>query len=153
LSALATFRSADSARAAHRSTEETAQRVALLTAANAANEVLAELQRVTARAAELHTACVTLDAFSGSYENSGIKQVKAEVAERAKRAAEISEHARLFVNGRSRLQDAPPADIDRVQVRLSSALLEVRAIREELDRKHASIEAQNAQFRERALKR
>ena len=91
-----------------------------------------------------------LDAFSGSYKNTGIKQVKAEVAERAKRATEISEHARLFVDGGSRLRDAPRADIDRVRVSLSSESLKVRAIREELDRKHASIEAENAHSRKGA---
>ena len=39
---------------AQRAAEETAQRGALLTVANAANEVLAELQRVTTRAQTAH---------------------------------------------------------------------------------------------------
>lgn len=153
LSALAAFRSADSALAAQRFAEDAARRGALLSAARTAAEVLVEVQRIKSTAQQVNIAYDTLAVFSGSYQNSGIEQSKAKVAVLAAQAEKLGEHAHLFSEAGAKLRNAPPEEIDRVQLKLSAGQAEVVALREELEREAASIEAQNAQYRQKALSR
>ena len=156
VSALATgaaFRSADSARSAQRSADEAAQRLGLFNISRTASDVLVELQRIQGRAQQAKSAYQTLAVFSGSYQNSGIEQSKTEVDAQFKRAHELAEYARLFTDGGPKLLSAPPEEFDRVLLRLTATLSEITALREELDRTIASVEAQNSQYRERVVSR
>jgi hypothetical protein len=151
LSALWAFRSADSARAAQRSADEAARRNALLTIARTAADVLAELQRVESRSKEATRGYDTLLVFSGSYEHTGIDEAKTKVSSLQARAQERAEYAKLWTDPGAKLRDTPPEEIDRVQLKLTAILSEIAAVREELDRTVASVEAQNAPYRQRAL--
>lgn len=153
LSALAAFRSADSARSAQRSADEVARRLQLFNVSRTATDALLELQRVLSRAEQALIAYDTLGVFSGSYKNSGNEECKAKVQARVQRARDIAEYATLFVDSGSKLEQAPSDEIDRVQLKVSASHREITAIREELDRDVASTEAQNAQYRDRALSR
>ena len=151
LSALAAFRSADSSRAAQRSAEEAARRNALLTVARTAADVLAELQRVKSRSQQAKIGYDTLRAFSGSYEHTGIEEAKTKVSSLQARAQEPAGYAKLWADPGAKLRDTPPEETDRVQLKLSAYLSDIAAVREELDLTVASVEAQNAPYRQRAL--
>lgn len=153
LSTLAAFRAADSARSAQRAADEAAHRVDLFTISRTASDVLVELQRIVVRSQDAKGAYQTLAVFSGSYQNSGIEQAKSNVETQSRRAHELAEQARLFIDGDSKLRGAPPEEIDRVQLRLAANLSEIVAIREELERTLASAEATNAQYRAKAISR
>ena len=153
LSALAAFRSAQSARAAQRWAEESAHMTATLTASRTAAEVLVELQRIKSLAGQAALAYRTLAVFSGSYQNSGIQEAEAKVSEMVNQAEELGKHARLFEDTANKLAAVPPDEVARVQLRLSSSQAQVVALRIELEQIVASVEAQNAQYRERALRR
>lgn len=153
LSALAAFRSADSARSAQRSADETARRLQLFNISRAATDVLLELEHVVARSEQALIAYDTLGIFSGSYKNSGIEEHKSKIQARLQRARDIATHTALFVDSGAKLAEAPPDELDRVYLRVSVAHREITAIRKELDREVASTEAQNAQYRDRSLSR
>lgn len=146
--AVAAFRSAASAREAQDSAEEAQRRVALREVVATAAQVSIENQRAQGRIQELTLAYNSLSVFSGSSENSGIQLAEASATAKANRALQLLEYSKLFAAGAASLEFAPSADIDRVQVRLSSGLLEVRAIREDLEREHSFIERQCAEHRE-----
>ena len=123
----------------------------MLTVARTAADVLAELQRVESRSQQAKIGYDTLRAFSGSYGSSGIEESKIKVSSLQARAQELAEYAKLFLDPGAKLRDSPPEETDRVQVKLSVTLSEIAAVREELDRTAATVEAQNAQYRQRAL--
>lgn len=153
LATLAASRSADSARAAQRFSEQAAKRLQLFAVAHTASDTLVEHQRVRARVEQAAIAYDTLGAFSRSYQNAGIEECKKNAAANADRARVLAEYAELFADGAQKLSEAPSEELDRVQVKLAAALSEIRALREELDREVATVDARNAQHRERALSR
>jgi len=114
---------------------------------------LVEAQRIRSAAQQLSIAYDTLSVFSGSYQNSGIEQSKVKVAALAAQAEEVGKYANLFSDAGAKLRQAPPEEVDRIQLKLSADRAEVITLREELEREAASIEAQNAQYRQRALSR
>ena len=153
LSALAAFRSAASAQAAQRWAEDASRRLALYNLSRAANDTLVELQRVLSRSQQACLAYDSLSVFSGSHQNAGIEAAKSNAKAHAERAQQLAEYARLFVDGTSKLKDAPSEEFDRVQLQLAAGLAEIAALREELDRTVSTVESQNSQFRERVLAR
>ena len=153
LSALAAFRSASSARSAQRWAEDSAHTAAALSASRTAAEVLVEIQRIKSLPDQAVLACRTLEVFSGSFQNSGIQEAQAKVRGLASRAEELGANARLFTDTAAKLKAAPLQELARVQLQLSSSQAQVVAVRGELEQILASVEAQNAQYRERALSR
>lgn len=151
LSALAAFCSAASARRAQRWAEEAARNGALFAAARTAAEILVDLQRIKAAAERSALAHGTLSVFSGSYQNTGIQQSEGKVAQLLAQAEERATYARLFSDVAAKLAQSPQDEITRVQLNLCASQGQVAALREELERTVASIEAQNTQNRERAL--
>ena len=151
LSALAAFRSAASARSAQRWAEEAAQSGALFAAARTAAEILVDLQRIKSSAEHSALAHSTLGVFSGSYQNSGIQQSESKIAKLVEQAEELATYARLFSDTAAKLGQSPQEEITRVHLNLCASQGQVAALREEIERTVASIEAQNTQYRERAL--
>lgn len=149
--AIAAFRSAGSARDAARSVEEISRRAALREVSAAASSVLLEAESVRLRSAELDTQYQVATAFSGSAEHSGYRELRESAAASATAAATFASDAALFTGGAKSLAQAPPDEVDRVLIRLSEALAKVRALRDELDRKHAEVSNANGAERERRL--
>lgn len=153
LSALAAFRSAGSARSAQRWAQESAHVAATLAASTKAAEVLVEVQRIKSLASQAAIAYKTLEVFSGSFQNSGIQEAASKVQDLAQQAEAAAAPARTFGDAASKLAKAALSDVARVQVTLSSAYAQVSAWRVELEQTVASVEAQNLQYRQRALQK
>jgi hypothetical protein len=149
--AIAAFRSAGSARDAARSVEEISRRAALREVSAAASNVLLEAERVRLRCVELDTQYQAATVFSGSAEHTGYRELRENAAASATTAATFASDAALFTGGAKSLAQAPPDEVDRVLIRLSEGLATVRALRDELDRKHAEVSNANAAERERRL--
>jgi hypothetical protein len=146
--AWAAYRSADSARASQRAAEEAERRASLRQVAATCSEIITEAKRVETRGNQTKLAYNTLAAFSGSLGNSAISIRLNEVDAKVQRSSELATHAKLFVDGASALGQAPSDELDRVELRESSALVEVRAVREELELELSDLQAQIAQRRE-----
>jgi hypothetical protein len=146
--AWAAYRSADSARASQRAAEEAERRARLRQLAATCSEVITEANRVETRGNQTRLAYNTLAAFSGSLGNSAVAIRLSGVDTKVQRSSELATHARLFVDGASALSQAPSDELDRVQLRESSALVEVRALREELELEPSDLQSQIAQRRE-----
>lgn len=153
LSALAAFRSAHSARTAQHWAEQSAHTAATLSASRTAAEVLVEIQRVKSVANQATLAYRTLEVFSGSFQNSGIQESQAKVRDLATRAEELGANARLFTDTAAKLMAVPIQEVARVQLGLSSSQAQVVGLRSELEQILASVEGQNAQYRDRVISR
>ena len=150
LSALAASRSAASARSAQRWAEDAARNAALFAAARTAAEILGDLQRIKSSAEHSALAHSTMGVFSGSYQNSGIQQSGSKVAKLVGQAEELTTYAHLFCDTTTKLGLSSQEEITRVHLNLCASQGQVAALREEIERTVASIEAQNRQYRERA---
>jgi len=93
-----------------------------------------------------------LAVFSGSVGNSRIDLYLSAVSEKTKRAGELSSHAQLFSGNTGSLERVPLEEIDRVHMSLSTALTEVRALREDLEREHAFVDGQCAVYRDKVVR-
>lgn len=150
--ALAAFRSAASARATQQSAAAAEHRAALRQIGQTATEVVIEGQRVAERANYLKSAYGSLFVFAG--QSGGSRQARYDLAvdEKIKRASDLCDYAKVFTSISGKLDDAPPEETDRVQTNLSSALTEIRALREDLERELAGADGQSASYRDRVLK-
>ena len=153
VAALAAFRSAGSARAAQRWAEESAHTTATLAASTTAAEVLVEVQRVKSLASQAAMAYQTLEVFSGSYQNSGIREAISKANDLAQKAEAAAAPARIFGDAANKLSKVALSEVARVQITLTSAHAQVSAWRVELEQTVASVEAQNLQYHQRALQR
>jgi hypothetical protein len=149
--AVAAFRSAASAREAAKSAKEMEHRSLLREISGAATAVRVAATGVASRGTELHVEYQAAEAFSGSFDHSSFKLLRAEAEALVSKAQSLIPNAELFSNGAKSLLQAPAEELDRVHVKLSEDLLLLHAIREELDRKYIAIAAQNAQQREARL--
>jgi dsDNA-specific endonuclease/ATPase MutS2 len=150
--AVAAFRSAASARTARDAADKAEKRAALRQLALAANEVLVEARRAESRAAELKLAYRTLFTFGGSSGGSREVLYLAEVDKRLAEIAKLSEAAKPFTSGQEGLINGPLEEIGGRETKVTQTLTQVRAIREDLEREHASVEGQCATYRELALR-
>ncbi|MFI3120718.1 MAG: hypothetical protein QX203_12155 [Methylococcaceae bacterium] len=150
--ALAAFRSADSARVTQRAAEAAEHRVALRQIGTTATEVFIEKERITSRGTNLKMAYQTLFAFAGQLGGSRKNFYESAVDEKVQHASKLGEYAKLFTTAAEKLDGTPPEETDRVQVRLSNSLTEIRALREDLERELSGVEGQSATYRENAIK-
>lgn len=148
---VAAFRSATSAREAARSADETGRRALLREVSAAANSILVAVLSVKSRGAELMTEYTTAEVFSGSAGNSNLRQMREAAQTLVAKAESFLDDAKLFVNGARSLSGAPLDEVDRVLIRLNGNLKITQTIHDELDRKHATISAQNLQTRQAAI--
>lgn len=116
-----------------------------------ASEVLVETRRVEARGSEAKRTCRSLAIFSGSAGGSREAIYQKAIEEKVEAADAHAEYAKLFASQSQKLSFVPLEEIDRVQTKLSNALTEVRALREDLEREYASVEGQCAAYREQAV--
>jgi hypothetical protein len=149
--AVAAFRSADSAREAARSAEDSNRRTMLREVSSTAASILVAVLGVKSRATELNTEYTSAEVFSGSAGNSSLQKLKEITLELQTKAESFVADAGLFANGATQLAAAPSEEIDRIWVRLSDNLQVVKTIRDELDRKYAAMATQNLQHLEIAL--
>lgn len=146
--AVAAFRSAGSARDAREAAKVSEKRAALRQLTVTANEVLVEARRAESRCAELRLAYRTLATFSGNTGGSRESLYLAEVDKKLTEVAKLSEYAKPFAPGQDGLMNGPTDEIGSRETKIAKVLTQVRAIREDLEREHASIEGQCATYRE-----
>jgi len=149
--ALAAFRSARSASEAALSAKESAHRATLREISSTASTIVLEVARVRARAIELDAAYQTATAFSGSFGHSAYEERRRNAAAFSERASTFGEGAALFTGGARSLAQALPEELDRVLLRLIENLATVRALHDEVDRKHSEVSSENAEERARRL--
>jgi hypothetical protein len=151
--AVAASRSATSARVAQEASAESVRRAALREVVLTGGQVLLEVSQVKARAAEASEAYQSLATHTGQFLSSCTAAFQSKVAEKVGKAEEGAAYAKLFLPDARSLDKAPPSEIDRVQVRLTNSLAEVRAIHEDLEREHASVDTECAAYRNAAIPR
>lgn len=148
--ALAAFRSAGSARVAQQTSTAAEQRAALRQIGTTATEVLIEAKRVASLGNDLKIAYRILFTLAGQFGGSRQNLYDLAVDEKLKSASELGGYAKLFTTAAEKLKGTPPGETDRVQVRLSNSLTEIRALREDLEHELAGVEEQSATYRDKA---
>jgi hypothetical protein len=151
VAAIAAFRSAGSARDAREAAQVSEKRSALRQLTVTANEVLVEVWRVESRAAELKLSYRTLSTFEGSFGGSRETLYLGEVDRKVATIVNVSEAAKPFASGQDHLMNGPVEEIAAREIKISQLLTEARAIREDLEREHASVQVQCATYREKAI--
>ena len=150
--ALAAFRSAESARVTQQAATAAEHRAALRQIGTTATEVLIEAERIASRGSDLKIAYRTLFTFAGQSNGSRRNIYDATVDEKLKHASELGDYAKLFTAAAEKLDGTPPEETDRVQVRLSNTLTEIRALREDIERALSGVEGQSAAYRDKVIK-
>ena len=150
--AFAAFRSAESARISQQAAAAAEQRAALRQIGTTATEVLIEAERIASRGCDLKIAYRTLFTFAGQSNGSRQKIYDAAADEKLKHASKLADYAKLFTAAAEKLDGTPPEETDRVQVRLSNALMKIRALREDLERELSCVEGQSATYRDKVIK-
>lgn len=150
--AVAAFRSAASAREAREAAQTSEKRAALRQLTVTANEVLVEARRAESRGAELKLAYHTLFTFGGSSGGSQEGLCLAEVDKELREVTELSEYAKPFASVQDGLMNGPLDEISSREAKIAQVLTQVGAIREDLERKHASVEGQCTTYREKAIR-
>lgn len=150
--AVAAFRSAASAREAREAAETSEKRAALRQLMVTTNEVLVEARRAESRGAELKLAYRTLFTFGGSSGGSREGLYLAEVDKKLAGVTKLSEHAKPFASDQDGLMNGPVDEISSRETKVAQVLTQVRAIREDLEREHASVEGQCTTYRENAIR-
>lgn len=146
LATLAAFRSAETARVTQKAAAAAEHRAALRQIGTTATEILIELKRITTRGNDLKSGYRVLFTTAGQVGSSRKNLYDASVDEKLMLASQLADYAKLFTAANTKLDSTPPEETDRVHVRLSNILTEVRALREDLERELSSVEAQSAVF-------
>lgn len=150
--AFAAFRSAESARVAQQSAAAAEHRAALRQIGVTATEALIEAERIASRSNDLKIAYRSLSIFAGQVGGSREALYVSAIDEKLKHASGLSGYAKLFASNTGKLDNAPPEETDRVQVRLSNTLTEIRALREDIERELSGVEGQSATYRDKLIK-
>ncbi|MFZ6644411.1 hypothetical protein ACO0LO_01735 [Undibacterium sp. TJN25] len=150
-SARAAAQSAHSARETQQAAADAERRSMLRLVALTAAETIVEAGAIEARGNDLKKAYRALYTHAGQYGSASHKAHEGVVDSQMKTSVDKSDHAALFTGAITKLASAPPEEIDRVQLSLSSALTELRAIRLDLERKNAIIQDDIAPYRNRAI--
>lgn len=150
--AVAAFRSAASAREAHDAVQISEKRAALRELAVTASEVLIEARRAESRGGELKLSYRTLFTFGGSSGGSRESLHLAEVDKKIAEVTKLSEYAKPFASGPDSLMNGPLDEISNREMKIAQVLTQVRAIREDLEREHTSVEGQCTTYREKAIR-
>jgi hypothetical protein len=137
--AVAAFRSAASAREAQEAAQASEKRAALRQLTVTANEVLIEARRAESRGAELKLSYRTLSTLGGSSGGSREGLYLAEVERKLAEITTLSERAKPFAFDQEGLLNGPLDEISVRETKIVQALTQVRALREDLEREHASV--------------
>lgn len=151
VAAVAAFRSAGSAQSAQDAAQTSEKRAALRQLSVTASEVLVEAGRASSRGAELKSAYQTLSTFANASGGSRLGMRLDEVDKKLIEVENMSQRAKPFASGQDSLMNGPVDEINSREITMSQVLTMVRARREDLEREHASVEAQNKIYREQAI--
>lgn len=151
-SALAALFSALAARKSQRSADAAERRASIRQAVLTAREVIVEARRVEARGNEAKLAYQSLAVFSGASGGSRESLYINAIKEKMTNAGKQLEYAKRYSEGAGALQSSSLADIEAIHTDLLSALSEVRSLREDLEREHATVEGQCSAYRENAIR-
>ena len=149
--AVAAFRSAGSARDAYEAAQVSEKRSALRQLTVTANEILVEGRRAKSRCADLKLAYRALSVFAGASGGSAERQCLAEVEKRIEEVTKLSEYAKPFASDQDSLMNGSLDEIISRETKMAQVLTQVRSIREDVEREHASVEGQCATYREKAI--
>lgn len=149
--AVAAFRSADAAREAARTAEEAERRALLREVSSSAASIQSAVLGATSRGQELLLEYRSAEIFSGSAENSGLRELQEATRTLIGKARSFTADAQLFSGGAKSLAKSPIDEVERVRTRLTESLALIQVIREELDRKYKAMAEQNLQHRQVAL--
>ncbi|MFC7421334.1 hypothetical protein ACFQNF_15830 [Iodobacter arcticus] len=144
IATIAAYRSAKSALISQQTALDSEHRLALRQICITASSIIIEAKHFTARSNELHRAYRTLAVLQGQYDGSRQKLFEDEINVKTNRTRHLSNHAELFSTISDHLNSAPPEELDRIQIQLSSALNEIAAIREALEQELTAIQSQCA---------
>lgn len=147
LSALAAFRSADSARKAQLSADAAIRNNAVVIAGKVAAEILADFRRIQWLAECSRIEYKTLEVLCGSTNNAGIEQAVKHVATLLEHATDHANYAQLFLDTPSKLIEIDSEDLTRVQVHLNSRRSQLSALVDELERDLTSTGIKNMEYR------
>lgn len=150
--AVAAYRSAESARQATEAAQAAEKRAALRQLTITAHEIIVEAKRAEARATELKGSYRSLFALSGSSGGSREGLYLAEVDKKLQEAARLLTLAEPFSSVNKELANGPIEEIEARDTTLTQALIQARAIREDFERQHSSVESQCAPYREKAIR-
>lgn len=151
--AVAAFRASGFARDAHQAAQLSEKCAAFRQLTVTANEVLVEARRGQSRGSDLKAAYRTLAVFSGASGGSHETLYVSEVDRKLSDISNLAESASPFSSDQENLINGPVEEINSRETRMAQILTAIRAVREDLEREHASIEAQCATFREKAIQR
>lgn len=149
--AIAAFRSAGFARAANEAAQIAEKRAALRQLTVTANEIAVEAQRSNAMGVELKSSYRTLFTFANASGGSRLGMYLDQVDKKLKEVEELSEKAKPFVSSPESLMNGPVEEINTREITMAQTLTKVRGIREDLEREHISIEAQNKTYRDKVI--
>ena len=149
--AVAAFRSAGSARDAYEAAQVFEKRSALRHLTVTAGEVLVERRRAESRCAELKLAYRTLSVFAGASGGSAERECLANVDKKLEEVTKLAENAKPFASDEDSLMNGPIGEIISRETKMARVLTQVCAIREDLEREHASVEGQCTTYREKAI--
>jgi hypothetical protein len=153
LAVLAAFRSSSSAERARQSAEDSERRAALRQAISTARELELEAKRITDAAGLAARSRRDLAVFTGNVGGSREGLSRERYAARVKRAEEMADESKPFSGHPNVLAAAPLTDVDRVLTKLIAVLSEATALRDDLEKERAELEAQCTTFREVALQK
>jgi len=149
--AIAAFRSAGSAAATQASADDMEHRAALRQIAMTATEIVVEARRIASRAIHLRLLYSNLAVFSANVGGSRETLSDNAVQEKVGAAEKLADHAKLFLNSAIKLANVPESETDRVQVDLSTKLLEVQAIHLDMERDISDVASQVGDYRRKAI--
>ncbi len=150
--AFAAFRSAASARATQETAAATEKRNVLRHVAIIANDVLVEAGRVESRSLVLKQGYRSLFTFGGSSGGSRETAYLKVVDEKIALVQALANIAKPFASDGGDLENSGLEEINKTEIKLTQALSQARATREELEREHAFVEGQCAAYRENAIR-
>jgi hypothetical protein len=117
-----------------------------------ADAIVLEVKCIESLAAKVKAASGSLAAFSGALRSAKRQAFASTVDEKVRTVTDLVSEARALTSGATLLSNARTDDIHRKRTRLEQSLNRVRAVREELEHELASLEANCAVYREKAIK-
>jgi|SRR6478672_9266214 len=149
--AVAAFRSADFARKAQLSADESERRSVLRQVILAAKEVQLDAKRCVDATSLLARSYKDLAIFTDNLGGSRYQLMKDAIEEKTKRAEYIENEGSLFSAWPSTLESAPLEEVDRVLTKVLSLSSEARAMYSDLVRERDDVERQCDAYRKSVI--
>jgi len=151
VAAVAAVKSASAADRSAEAAAKTLHRSAVRELVSECHELIEEDLRIQSLVKDLSMELMTLSRNSGSYGNSGIEELKKQLATDLETATEGTRDAKRLVESPEELVSASANDLDLWQAKIEASRAKLRTIRESKTRELEKISIQNQQSRERSL--